>query len=205
MINMNGFVIFLILIFSFAAISGMNGNSQIGSEAINLNEDESIIYNTCISEEFNLTKDQCAYVLATANHETAGFSHMSEIDGQNQAIRLGYNGGKNWFGRGYAMLTGQNKYQMWSSKDVGGLGWTNQDLVSNPDLLVTDKALSARILVSGMKYGSFSGAGNGTLETYINNNKVDFISARKIVNGNDKASQYAKTATDYAIKLKEIK
>jgi len=58
------------------------------------------------------------------------------------------------------------------------------DLVNNPDLALTPE-ISAQNLVYGMLNGSFTKA---SLGRYINSSKVDFINARRVVNGLDKAS-----------------
>ena len=64
------------------------------------------------------------------------------------------------------------------------------DLVGNPKL-AEQPEVAAKILVGGMKEGSFTGKG---LNDYINGSKTDFVGARRIVNGTDKASTFASTA-----------
>jgi predicted chitinase len=78
--------------------------------------------------------------------------------------------------RGFIQLTHLNNYQNWSK-------WLGIDLVNNPDIVSTDLNLSAKIACSGIKYGSFTGANNGTIDTYINADLVDYVGARKLVNG----------------------
>lgn len=118
-----------------------------------------------------MSKEQTAFVLANAHHETAGFKYFKEIDGRNQAIKLKYIGGENWYGRGYIQLTHKTNYEKWSK-------WTNKNLVSDPDLLLTDLDLSAFIACSGIKHGSFTGIKGG-----ISNFGNDFYNARALVNG----------------------
>ena len=98
---------------------------------------------------------------------------FEEVDGRNQAIRLNYGGGENWFGRGYIQLTHINNYQKWSE-------WTGRDLVSDPNILINDLDLSANIACSGIQHGSFTGS--GSLASY----NGDWYNARSIVNGDKK-------------------
>ena len=51
--------------------------------------------------------------------------------------------------------------------------------------------IASRILVQGMKEGSFTGK---KLSDYIGGGKQDFEGARRIVNGTDKAGTFAATA-----------
>jgi len=134
----------------------------------NLNNHERIIFKECQSLDMSI--EETAFVLANANHETAQFKFLEEINGEAQALRLGYKGGKNWYGRGYIQLTHITNYQQWSK-------WTNRDLVSNPDILTKDLQLSAFIACSGVKHGSFTN--KGKLADY----KKDWYNARALVNG----------------------
>lgn len=83
----------------------------------------------------------------------------------------------------YVQITGRNNYTNWGKK----LGI---DLVGNPELAERPE-IAAKILVGGMNEGSFTGKG---LDDYINGSKTDFVGARRIVNGTDKASTFAATA-----------
>lgn len=71
------------------------------------------------------------------------------------------------------------------------------DLVNNPVLALTPD-ISAQILVYGMMKGSFTTA---PLSRYINSSKVDFINARRVVNGLDKASEIAENANNIALNV----
>jgi hypothetical protein len=134
----------------------------------NLNNYERVIFKECKKLDMNIP--ETAFVLANANHETAEFKYLKEIDGENQAIKLGYKGGRNWYGRGLIQLTHITNYQQWSK-------WTGRDLVNNPDLLITDIQLSAHIACSGIKNGSFTS--KGKLVDY----KGNWYNARALVNG----------------------
>lgn len=134
-------------------------------------------------------KAQLAYILATTVHESGAGKHMEEFASGNA-----YNGrrdlgntqpgdGPRYKGRGYVQITGRNNYRDWSRR----LGI---DLVGNPNL-AKNPATAAKILVGGMKMGTFTGK---KLDDYINGSRTDFNGARRIVNGTDKASTFARTA-----------
>ena len=61
------------------------------------------------------------------------------------------------------------------------------DLVSNPDRAL-EVDIAAEILVYGMLHGMFTGKG---LSSYINSLRKDYVNARRIVNGTDRASRIA--------------
>lgn len=123
---------------------------------------------------------QMAYVCATARHESNNFRNMYEIGSYNYFKqydgRLGNIVGTEDFytyrGRGYVQLTGRANYD-----SVGkALGL---DLVNNPDL-AADRQIAAKITAYGMKTGKFTGVG---LSLFINEDTVDYLNARKIING----------------------
>jgi predicted chitinase len=134
-------------------------------------------------------KAQIAYILATTVHESGAGASMTEF-----ASGEAYNGrrdlgntqpgdGPRYKGRGYVQITGRNNYTNWGKK----LGL---DLVGNPDL-AKQPGTAARILVQGMKEGSFTGK---KLSDYVGGGRQDFEGARRIVNGTNKASTFADTA-----------
>ena len=140
-----------------------------------------------------LTTAQSAYVIATAKHE----SHFGRLMVE-QNVRPGrYEGrtdlgndqpgdGDKYIGRGYVQLTGKANYQLWSNR-------LQIDLINNPELAV-DPIIAARILVEGMKHGLFTGR---ELSDHINENETDYINARWIVNGQDRAEDIASFANDF--------
>jgi predicted chitinase len=135
------------------------------------------------------SKPQIAYILATTIRESGAGAHMNEFASGNayEGRRdLGNNrpgDGSRYKGRGYVQITGRNNYTNWSRK----LGI---DLVGNPGL-ATQPATAARILVQGMKEGSFTGK---KLGDYIGENGGDFRNARRVVNGTDHAGEIAGVA-----------
>lgn len=134
-------------------------------------------------------KAQIAYILATTVHESGAGKYMEEIasgsayEGRRDLGNTQSGDGVRYKGRGYVQITGRNNYTNWSKK----LG---MDLVGNPELAERPE-VAAKILVGGMKEGSFTGKG---LNDYINGSKTDFVGARRIVNGTDKAGTFAATA-----------
>jgi predicted chitinase len=76
-------------------------------------------------------------------------------------------------GRGYVQITGRANYAAWSDR----LG---RDFVSDPDIVSSEPAVAARILVEGMKQGTFR---RRRLDQFINDKKADFVGARDIING----------------------
>ncbi len=134
-------------------------------------------------------KAQLAYILATTVHESGAGKYMEEIasgsayEGRRDLGNNQSGDGVRYKGRGYVQITGRNNYTNWGKK----LGI---DLVGNPKL-AEQPEVAAKILVGGMKEGSFTGKG---LNDYINGSKTDFVGARRIVNGTDKASTFASTA-----------
>ena len=168
-----------------------------------------IILQECQAQGLTLPKfkEDIAYILATARHETANWQFLEEIDGRNQAIKLGYDGGENYYGRGYVQLTHKYNYQKFSTI-------MNQDLVNNPNLVLDPKD-AAFILVYGMRNGSFTGkklddfAYNYSPEepevidgiAKAGDRAINFIMARGIVNGNDQAMLINNYAREYVIRI----
>lgn len=146
-----------------------------------------------------------AYILATAYHETAFTIYpISEIGKgrtrkygkvfkNSKGLRYGIKNSKGeaydyemypytYYGRGLVQLTWWDNYSTMSP--ICGI-----DLVSNPEEANNPKYAS-KILVYGMIKGSFTGA---KLSSYIKYGlqSHEFVNARRIINGTDKASSIA--------------
>ena len=93
-------------------------------------------------------------------------------------------------GRGLIHITGRRNYADWSQR----LG---VDLISHPEL-AEQLDHAARILVEGMVKGTFTGK---KLQDHINSHQRDFVGARRIVNGTDKAALIAGYAEKFAVAL----
>lgn len=144
------------------------------------------------------TLPECAYVLATAHHETARFKYMEEI-GRGQGWDYGEPiliiRGKTvtYHGRGFVQLTWLINYLKMERK----LG---VKIVDNPDA-VMESEIACKIIWEGMIAGDFTGK---NLADYISPQHADFINARRIVNGTDKADLIAGYAQEYEAALKLI-
>ena len=151
-------------------------------------------------DKFSFGEYRLAYVLATAFHETGRFRWLKEIWGPTAAQKR-YEGrddlgntvagdGKRFMGRGLVHITGRRNYADWSER----LGL---DLVGRPEL-AEDPEIAARILVEGCVKGTFTGK---RLSDYINSDQIDYVNARRVVNGLDKAELIGGYAVKFAAAL----
>lgn len=135
-----------------------------------------------------------AYVLATAAHETAGTMRpIKEMGSQTYLKAKPY---YPYIGRGFCQLTWKANY---AKADVElGLG---TKLVDTPDLAL-DPEIAAQVIVKGMMQGWFTGK---KLSNYIGANGADFVDARRIINGTDRAVMIAGYAETFraALRLSE--
>lgn len=128
-----------------------------------------------------------AYMLATTYHETAfTFEPVREGLDLSEAWRK-----KNlryfpFYGRGFVQLTWEANYRK-ASALVG------EDLVANPDAAM--KPISAyRIMSWGMREGWFTGK---KLADYLTDVATDYVGARRIINGTDRAARIAAYAEKF--------
>lgn len=94
--------------------------------------------------------------------------------------------GKSWLGRGLVQLTHKTNYQRMSTA-------TGVDIVSDPARAMTPD-VAVDILFIGMKRGSFTGR---KLADYFSPTKQDWVNARRIINGLDRAQLVASYAKEY--------
>ena len=155
-----------------------------------------------------------AYMLATAFHETAQWmqpvietrrASEPENPGVDTAIaRLdnAWNAGKrswvkqpywrkdadgfSWLGRGFVQLTFKTNYQNAQAK-------TGIPCAAQPELML-ESAPAATVMYGGMIGGWFTGK---KLSDYLGNGKVDFVNARRIINGLDRANDIAGYANKF--------
>lgn len=147
-------------------------------------------------------RSHVAYLLATAWHETARTMQpvretlagsdaqaVARLDrawkaGKLKQVKVPYwrfdDTGRTWLGRGYVQLTHRDNYR----KAAAMVG---VDLLGNPSLALRAD-IAARILVEGCEVGLFTGK---KLSDYL---PGDYVNARKIVNGLDKAFEIARVA-----------
>lgn len=129
-----------------------------------------------------------AYMLATVRHECANrWQPIEEFGrGKNKAYGVpatvqdtdGTSYSNVYYGRGYVQLTWRYNYQ----KAGQALGLGNA-LVLHPDHAL-EPATAYRIMSYGMRVGMFTGK---KLADYINASQCDYLNARRIINGIDKA------------------
>jgi putative chitinase len=146
-----------------------------------------------------------AYMLATVKHECAetwepitergAMSYFNKYEpGTEIGARLGNTqpgDGFRYRGRGYVQITGRTNYGRLSA--ILGLG--NQ-LVTTPEMaLVPDVAY--RIMSAGMRRGLFTGK---KLPDYIHGDTCDYLNARRIINGLDRAEKIR----DYAAGIEAV-
>jgi hypothetical protein len=146
-----------------------------------------------------------AYMLATAHHETAASMQpvretlAANDDAAIAILERAWRGGrlpwvstpywrrdadgKSWLGRGLVQLTHKANYAAMSRV-------TGVDLVADPDrALQPDVAVT--ILLAGMTEGTFTGH---RLRDYFDGRKADWVGARWIINGLERAAKVAATA-----------
>lgn len=142
------------------------------------------------AKKAGLLRNELAYVLATAYHETAHtMKPVREYGGETYLKKKKY---YPYVGMGYVQLTWLRNYEL-ASKKLG------VDFVKEPTLLLKPE-YSAPILVIGMKEGWFT---TKKLSDYITLQKSNFVAARAIINGKDRAADIAKLALEYDALLKK--
>jgi putative chitinase len=132
---------------------------------------------------------ETAYVLATAHHETGRFKHMEEIgrgEGRDygEDVLLIRGERRRYHGRGFVQLTWLQNYARMSLL-LGVNLVESPEQASKPDV-------AAAILWEGMIRGLFTGK---SLADYRQGDSLDFVQARRIVNGTDRADLIASYAT----------
>ena len=125
-----------------------------------------------------------AYELATAWHE-ARFKPQAEWGlGKGRPYAQSGKYGQPQYGRGFVQLTWDRNYE-WADRALGldGALLKNFDLALQPDI-------AASILVRGMEDGAFTGK---SLSDYVSERgtPAEWVQARRIVNGTDKAQLIA--------------
>ena len=148
-----------------------------------------------------------AYALGTTFHETAftmqpikelggdaRFRRLYDIQGEKPALarqlgNLNPGDGIRFHGRGYVQLTGRTNYASMQAAFGGDL--TSSRAAADG---VMEPSLAARIMFRGMEKGTFTGK---KFADFFNATKEDWVNARKIINGLDKADKIAGHAKDF--------
>jgi len=156
--------------------------------------DSAIILAAC--RKHGLSPQETAYVMATAYWET---------NGTMKPVREAYYLGQKAeayrkklyyypaYGRGYVQLTHHTNYEN-AGKKLG------VDLANNYDLAMQPE-IAAEVLVRGSQEGWFTGR---KLSNYIGSGGADYVGARRIINGKDKATEIAAVAEAYEAALQPV-
>jgi Chitinase class I len=143
------------------------------------------------ARDYGFCETQIAYILATVEHETANtFQPVREGLRASDAWRKANLRYYPYYGRGYVQITWKSNYQKFSN--LIGI-----DLVSQPDLTMRPD-ISLFVLLYGMKQGSFTGK---SLNNYCRNKITDFVQARRVINGMDRAEHIAKLARRWSLAI----
>ena len=139
-----------------------------------------------------------AYMLATVYHETAKTMSPIEEFGRGQKYAYGQkvtmerkpyqSPDKLYYGRGFVQITWYDNYQ-----NMGKI--LNVNLLEKPELAL-EIDVATQILFEGMtkstsSRGDFTGK---CVENFFNDTTEDWVGARKIINGKDKAEKIAEYA-----------
>ena len=126
------------------------------------------------------------------------YDHREDIGNRGSGSGDGYT----YRGRGFVQLTGRALYERATEESNGSI-----DFLAAPDY-AAEPDIAAGILVSGMKEGWYTGLGfddinlNDSLDA--NTRAQQFYNARRIVNGTDRADQFAELAEQYYQVLRNI-
>ena len=131
-----------------------------------------------------------AYGLATTYHETDATFEPIEEYGKGRGRAYGKPDaatGKSYYGRGFTQLTWKENYDTFSRR-------LNIDLLNRPELAL-QPIYAVKIMVIGMTKGLFTGV---SLADFTHaDGTLDFVRARKIVNGEDRAALIASYAEQF--------
>ena len=130
-----------------------------------------------------------AYMFATTHHETDRTIQPIEEYGKGKGLEYGKRDpvtGQTYYGRGFVQLTWKRNYASMGKK-------LQVDLLNHPERAL-DLAVATQVLFQGMMEGSFTGV---KLANYFSSDKDDWVNARRIINGLDKANLIATYAKTY--------
>jgi predicted chitinase len=161
------------------------------------NRDKSVAAIVAAARARKLSNPQIAYVLATAEHESDSFKTLEEYSSGTQyegRADLGNTmagDGVRFKGRGYVQLTGRLNYTRYT--EIAGL-----QLARLPIMVMNWPALSVFIIVDGMVRGIYTGR---RLSEFVDDTRQDFVNARRVINGLDRADKIAGQASDWLRQL----
>lgn len=148
--------------------------------------------------------NEAAYMLATAYHETAHTMQPIEEYGKGRGRDYGKRLKMSrkpysdtlplYYGRGYVQLTWYENYEK-AGKKVG------VDLLNEPGWALS-APIAAKIMREGMIEGWFTGK---KLGEYVGLRTAEYVSARRIINGMDKAQFIAGYAVVFELALRKAR
>lgn len=137
-----------------------------------------------------------AYILATTQWETGHTmqpiteygprAYFDRYEGRRDLGNTRPGDGYRYRGRGYVQITGRSNY-LRAGRAIG------VDLIGAPEAAL-NPVHAAQILVQGMTGGWFT---TRKMSDYLDKSPPDFLNARRIVNGTDRAAEVAKLAEGY--------
>lgn len=161
------------------------------------------------NEIYRVGNKQFAYILATVYHETGvainkqlirtmqPVEEMGKGKDRKYGQKVKHNGeayilpDKIFYGRGHTQNTWYEIYEKLTElAKKQGYDW---DFLNNPDLLLQMQP-SIWAMFEAMKIGLYTGR---KLSDYINTQKCDYVNARRIINGTDKAELIARYANQF--------
>lgn len=151
--------------------------------------DTRLIVATC--SEQGLLRNQAAYTLATAYWETnRTMKPVEEAYWLSDAWRKANLRYYPWHGRGYTQTTWERNYRKLKSE-------SGVDVIADPA-----QAMHPEVAVFALVVGARDGWWTGKkLSDYITLSKSDYVGARRVINGTDKARPIAEIARDYEAAL----
>lgn len=137
-----------------------------------------------LQNEGILDSNVLAYALATVEHETdETFEPIGEIQGTLNARRLGYEGGANYFGRGFIQITHLRNYRL-----IGERIGMGDQLVKNPNL-ASDPRIAAKVLAAFFKDNNVANLAS----------RGNFVAARVPINPDYNCYSVANLAMKYEL------
>jgi putative chitinase len=156
---------------------------------------------------------EIAYVLATIRWETGHTflpikekrfnreTHPRAWENQNRYWKTGF------YGRGYVQLTWEDNYRR-AGEQLAGVTLsldgitvtvTSDTFVENPDY-VLDRGIAYAICSDGMQKGWFTGKRLG--QYIVDGKPPDYVNARRVINGTDRAQEIAQMAGQFELLLR---
>jgi murein DD-endopeptidase MepM/ murein hydrolase activator NlpD len=186
-----------------AAASGTTTASAANLPAGSLRGDDlaRAIIAECLKQGVTM-REQIAYILGTVERESdmgrvmveeGSRTYFNYLEGRKDIGNVNSGDGYKYRGRGYCQVTGRVNYERFTKM-------FSVDFVNNPDLMA-DPKYAMPILVISMKNGLTTGR---KLSDYIRPGSVDYINARRVVNGTDRAQLIAGYAQKWFTRLDSL-